>query len=269
MRFCSPGTFSSGISTPRSPRATISASEISMISSSRAMACGFSILDMTSARPAAVLRTSATSSGRCTKESATQSMPASSAASRSERSFGRHGGDGDLGVGQAHALAVGDLARHLDARHGALGRRLRDDEADLAVVDEDAVAGLQRPQDLGMRQVHAVGVARRLAGIEHEALRPSPASPTPSLKASTRSLGPCRSTRMPMGRPNCFSTARMVATRSRIMSWVEWDMLMRNTSAPASNRRAMVAWSEEAGPSVARIFTRRRRLITSSGGRVK
>ena len=52
MRFCRPGTFSSGISTPRSPRATISASEISMISSRRAIACGFSIFDMHERAPA-------------------------------------------------------------------------------------------------------------------------------------------------------------------------------------------------------------------------
>src|SRR5580698_8305761 len=41
-------------------------------------------------------------------------------------------------------------------------------------------------------------------------------------------------------------------------------MLMRNTSAPASNNRAMTAWSEEAGPSVARTLVRRCRLIAVS-----
>ena len=85
--FCSPGTFSSGISTPRSPRATISESARSMISSSREIACGFSILAMTLARPRVIFLASAMSSGRCTNDSATQSMPVSSAASRSERSF--------------------------------------------------------------------------------------------------------------------------------------------------------------------------------------
>ena len=49
--FWMPGTFSSGISTPRSPRATIIASVRSMISSSRCTACGFSILAITAARP--------------------------------------------------------------------------------------------------------------------------------------------------------------------------------------------------------------------------
>ncbi|MCY1234656.1 hypothetical protein D9M72_472440 [compost metagenome] len=86
--FCRPGTDSSGISTPRSPRATISASESSMISSMRSSACGFSIFDIRPTRPRAILRTSARSSGRCTKESATQSIsPVARTASRSARSL--------------------------------------------------------------------------------------------------------------------------------------------------------------------------------------
>ena len=40
-------------------------------------------------------------------------------------------------------------------------------------------------------------------------------------------------------------------------------MLMRNTSAPASNSLRIIALSEEAGPSVATILMRRRRLIAS------
>src|SRR5436190_24261337 len=53
----------------------------------------------------------------------------------------------------------------------------------------------------------------------------------------------------------------MVLTSSRILSCEVWLILMRKTSAPASNRRRIIALSEEAGPSVARILMRRRRLI--------
>src|ERR1700724_3884888 len=53
----------------------------------------------------------------------------------------------------------------------------------------------------------------------------------------------------------------MVLTSSRILSCEVWLILMRNTSAPASNRRRIMALSEEAGPSVARILIRRRRLM--------
>src|SRR6202158_1080292 len=53
----------------------------------------------------------------------------------------------------------------------------------------------------------------------------------------------------------------MVLTRSRILSCEVWLILMRKTSAPASNRRRIIALSEDAGPSVARILMRRRRLM--------
>src|SRR5271167_3093962 len=53
----------------------------------------------------------------------------------------------------------------------------------------------------------------------------------------------------------------MVLTSSRILSCGVWLILMRKTSAPASNRRLIIALSEEAGPSVARILIRRRRLM--------
>ena len=85
--FWMPGTRSSGISTPRSPRATITASATAMISSIRWTAWGFSILAITNARPLAISLTSTMSSGRCTNESAIQSMFSSSAAARSARSL--------------------------------------------------------------------------------------------------------------------------------------------------------------------------------------
>src|SRR6185369_2800520 len=53
----------------------------------------------------------------------------------------------------------------------------------------------------------------------------------------------------------------MVATSSRILSCDVWLMLMRNTSAPASNNFRIIALSDDTGPRVARILIRRSRLI--------
>src|SRR6185503_13024157 len=53
----------------------------------------------------------------------------------------------------------------------------------------------------------------------------------------------------------------MVATSSRILSCDVWLMLIRKMSAPASNRRRIIALSDEAGPRLARILIRRSRLI--------
>ena len=55
-------------------------------------------------------------------------------------------------------------------------------------------------------------------------------------------------------------------TSSRILSCGVWLILMRNTSAPASNSLRIIALSDDAGPSVARILMRRSRLIAWAPG---
>ena len=84
------GTSSAGISTPRSPRATITPSHTERIASILAIASCFSILAITLAlRPEAAIKslTSRTSSGVQTKLSATQSTPSDSPNRKSSRSF--------------------------------------------------------------------------------------------------------------------------------------------------------------------------------------
>ena len=89
--FCSMGTSQAGISTPRSPRATISPSLAAIISSRLSTPSRFSILEMMrmcsppqSRRQA---RMSSTSLARRTKEAATKSKSCSAAKRRSARSF--------------------------------------------------------------------------------------------------------------------------------------------------------------------------------------
>ena len=166
-------------------------------------ACGFSILAITPARPRAIFLASAMSSGRWTKESAIQSTPASSAASRSERSLAVRRRERDRRVGKADALAVGELAADLDAGHGAprgdaldAGRRI------LPSSSSSAMAGLERREDFGMRQVHAI--ARRRARDRRRARRSRPAS-------SIDGVAPRRCRRgasAPAGRPGCRSAGR-------------------------------------------------------------
>ena len=82
--------------------------------------------------------------------------------------LGRHGGERDQRVGQAHALAVRDFAADLDMRDDALRARRGRDKAELAVVDQELVARLDGGENLWMRQLHARCVAGRRVGIEHE-----------------------------------------------------------------------------------------------------
>ena len=82
--FCTNGTSSISSSMPRSPRATITQSAAWMICSANSTAWGFSILAISGRR--VWRRTSATSSGRRTNDSATRSTPSDSPKRRSSRS---------------------------------------------------------------------------------------------------------------------------------------------------------------------------------------
>ena len=71
------GTSSGSISTPKSPRAIITASEASKIGFIALISRGFSSLETTQARPFMSYFAFSTSSNVCTKEQATQSTPKS------------------------------------------------------------------------------------------------------------------------------------------------------------------------------------------------
>lgn len=89
-RFCTIGTFSSGYSTARSPRATMTASNAITTLSMLSTACGFSTLAMTGTRrpsSSITLWTSSTSLASRTKDRATMSQPMRSAKRRSSTSF--------------------------------------------------------------------------------------------------------------------------------------------------------------------------------------
>ncbi len=89
-RFWTRGTSSAGISTPKSPRATITPSHTLNNSSMQLMASCFSILAITpTARPLWAINSfsSSTSSGLQTKLRATQSTPSPKPNRRSSRSF--------------------------------------------------------------------------------------------------------------------------------------------------------------------------------------
>ena len=89
-RFCTSGTFSSGSSTPRSPRATMIPSNASTIASRFSTASGFSSLAITGRRSpnrSMIWCTRSTSAGERTKDSATKSTRRSIANARSAMSL--------------------------------------------------------------------------------------------------------------------------------------------------------------------------------------
>ena len=94
-RFCTSGTCSSGSSTPRSPRATMTPSNASIISSSASTACGFSTLAITGRNLPSSFMISCTrtmSDALRTKDSAMMSAPSLIAQRRSSSSFSERAG---------------------------------------------------------------------------------------------------------------------------------------------------------------------------------
>ena len=87
IRRCAVGMVSGGISTPRSPRATMTASNAFTMESSASRAAGFSSFAITRHRPPTSARSSSASAARCTNESAIQSTPSSRPRAASRRSL--------------------------------------------------------------------------------------------------------------------------------------------------------------------------------------
>ncbi len=77
-------------------------------------------------------------------------------------------GDAEHGVRDAHPLARREPAADLDPGHRPLRGHFDRNEPDLAVVEQQSVAGAQRGQDLRMRQLDPRLIARRRIGIEDE-----------------------------------------------------------------------------------------------------
>ncbi len=89
-----------------------------------------------------------------------------------------HGAEGQHGIGQADALAAAEHAARHHLGVDADVARLDDAEPELAVVEEQRMAGLHGLKDLRMRQMHAAEPADQFAADEaqHVALgEPDPA----------------------------------------------------------------------------------------------
>ena len=159
---------------------------------------GFSILAMIAVRPRESLRASAMSSGRCTKESATHATPRDMAHSMSARSLSVMALKGRTVSGRLMPL-------RLPSRP----------EVSTSASMRTSLASTTRSFSLpsSRRSVWPCSTASKISGWG-SCTRPSPpmASRRTKLKMSPfvsrmepesslpmRSLGPCRSTRMPMG----------------------------------------------------------------------
>ncbi len=85
-------------------------------------------------------------------------------------SFGASAASGMTVSGRLTPLRFDTLPPTSTKRDDALRRYFGRDQPQLAVVDEERIARLDRGKDFRMRQLHALGVAGRRIGVEHEVL---------------------------------------------------------------------------------------------------
>ncbi len=106
----------------------------------------------------------------------------------------------------ADALAVGDLRARDDCGHDALATHFSARQMQLAVIDQQAVAGLYRFQDFRMREIDAFA-SPGTSLLSSVNVWPAFSLDVVSANLPTRSFGPWRSARMPIGRHSGLDTA--------------------------------------------------------------
>ena len=262
IRFCRSGTDVGPISTPRSPRATITASDSARISSRFSTASAFSILAITLALdPARSIRSrrSRTSAGERTNERATKSTSSSSATSRSATSFGVSDGIGSGTPGRLTPLCdlTGPPTTTVQIARPESTRPTR---------RRTSPSSIRMSWPGSSTSPITAGLTVRSPGWAFSSGETTTSAPlariTGSASSPIRSFGPCRSAISASGRPAAACASRTRRARSACVSGVPCEKLRRAPSIPASTRAASISGVEVAGPIVATILVRRGMTVT-------
>lgn len=209
-RFCTMGTFSSGYSTARSPRATITPSNAITTSSMFSTACGFSTLAMTGTRrptSSITLWTSRTSLASRTKDSATRSQPIRRANRRSSTSFSDSAG--------TFTAAPGRLMPLWSEMTPPSMTSVRTRGPSTSMTFSSTLPSLMRTWSPGetspgspLYVVPQICLSPGTSSAVMVNSSPRTSSTGPSAKVSRRIFGPCRSARTPMATPVSAAAAR-------------------------------------------------------------
>ena len=257
MRFWRSGTSAAPISTPRSPRATMTASVSARIASSASTASDFSILAITCAcAPAAVIssRRSRTSAAERTNDRATKSTPRSRAKSRSSMSFRVSEGIGTGTPGTLTPLCVSTMPP------ATTMQRARP-RSTLSTRNRTSPSSIRISCPACRTSQTAVGLTGSSSPLATSCAATTTWSPRSSVTGSgsspIRTFGPWRSAMTAIGRPISASISRTSLVPSACPSCVPWEKLRRAAFIPASASASRVSRDEDTGPIVATIFVRR------------
>ncbi|GIV00518.1 MAG: hypothetical protein KatS3mg014_2133 [Actinomycetota bacterium] len=255
-----------GSSTPRSPRATMTASARARISPIRSTAGRVSSLaTMGTGRGAMSARRPMTSAASRTKDCATRSTPRSSARASASRS---------------RSVMAGSERRSAGTLSPAPERTTPPRATSVTTVSPDprttssTAPSASRTRSPGRRSRpspgYVVGAPSASPGAPPGRRRnraPASSVTRPSRSSPRRIFGPGRSAMIAGSAPRLAAAWRAAATRAACSSGVPWDRFTRRTSAPASRSPARTAGSALAGPSVHTSLTLRLMAPARSAGR--
>ena len=174
----------------------------------------------------------------------------------------RQRADGNGGVGNRNALAVGELAADLDAGRGARRVALGHDELDLAVIKQKPVAGFQRGQDFRVGKAHALVRAGRILAVEREggAFLEDDGLVREGADAQLGALKVGQNADRPFDPPLPRRGIRSTSVFSN--AWSVWLMLYaKDVGTGLEELLDQSLDRKKTGPRVARILTRRLRFI--------
>ena len=252
---CKAGTSSAGNSTPKSPRATITASASATIASRSVMALGFSIFAKIPARLPTSWRSSTRSLARCTKDKATQSTPRARPKARSSRSL-RVKADKDKSVSGKFTPLRSEI------RPPTTTIASKPPSVNWVTVIRSLPSSIIRScPTCSSATISAWGKgmvdASPVSADAKCSVWPLTTSTGPCANLPMRILGPCRSCKIPSGLPSSCSTLRICAKRSWWSAWLPWLKFRRKTFTPSKAKRRILSRSKLDGPSVATILVQR------------
>ncbi len=211
-RFCTMGTASSGSSTPRSPRATMIASNASTISSSASTACGFSTLATTGTRRPSSSMISCTrtmSEASRTKLSAMRSAPRRRPQRRSASSLPESAGTLTATPGRLMPL----MLLTAPPTSTVVVTRVPSVETTRSVTLPSSMSngspGFTSP-GRPLYVVEQMSFVPRMSSTVMTKVSPKARSCGPSENLPSRIFGPCRSTRTATARPASSAAFRIV-----------------------------------------------------------
>src|SRR5580765_1766520 len=257
IRFWRSGTSAGPISTPRSPRATITASVSARMSSRTSIASDFSIFAITCAcEPAcsSSARRSRTSAGERTKESATKSTPVSTAHSMSARSLRVSEGIGTGTPGRLTPLC--ELTRPPTTT--AQLARPPSTSSTWSRTSPSSISTSCPGLSTSPITAGAIGSSPSFADSSATTVTLSPVWRTiGSASSPIRSFGPCRSAMSATGRPISAAISRTSQARAECSACEPCERLKRTAFTPASISARRRSRESDAGPSVATILVLR------------